>query len=136
MTKSRIMKKIEILSYWTIFVFVFVSAILWKLASNGNENEISIQNSFWKSEDEFWVLVTFSFLLTSFQKLAKKITYDFFSISNAKKRKNAQKERLRFRFRSRQALALGHGLSSTKTDTYFPKNSVSVNFPFSIGCRV
>ena len=105
MTKSRIMKKIEILSYWTIFVFVFVSAILWKLASNGNENEISIQNSFWKSEDEFWVLVTFSFLLTSFQKLAKKITYDFFSISNAKKRKNAQKERLRFRFRSRQALA-------------------------------
>ena len=105
MTKIRIMKKIEILSYWTIFVFVFVSAILWKLASNGNENEISIQNSFWKSEDEFWVLVTFSFLLTSFQKLAKKITYDFFSISNAKKRKNAQKERLRFRFRSRQALA-------------------------------
>ena len=70
MTKIRIMKKIEILSYWTIFVFV--SAILWKLASNGNENEISIQNSFWKSEDEFWVLVTFSFLLTSFQKHAKK----------------------------------------------------------------
>ena len=83
------------------------------LITGKNENVNGTPISQDKMQNEFWVLVSFSFLLTSFEKLAKKNTHYFFTIRPMLVvRKNGDEflKKIRIRF-----LSVDHRLSVTKT---------------------